>query len=188
MANAWRRPAAAIAYRRRFVTGYTADYYTARRDMPETAFWYRGIFGPSNMGAGLCYALGATSYEQVQKTLNIDDGECRAMPGNTTAREQAEAIRASATRRPRLAFDIGCGRGEIAATLAHLGIPAVAVDPSAAAGGLVGQTADKFYGIPSGGVEFVRATGLAALRACREAPDTAIFCECVEHIPLGEMY
>ncbi len=188
MANAWRRPAAAIAYRRRFVTGYTADYYTARREMPETASWYRGIFGPANMGAALCYALGATSYGRVQKILDIDDNECRAMPDNTSAKEQAEAIRTSATRSPMLAFDIGCGRGEIAATLTHLGIRAVAVDPSAAAGGLVEQTAGRFYGIPPGGVEFVQATGLAALRGSQEVPDTVIFCESVEHIPMGELH
>lgn len=108
------------------------------------------------------------------------------MPDNTAAREQAEAIRASTTRRPRPAFDIGCGRDEVAATLAHLGIPAVAMDLSAAAGGQVGQAASKFYGI-SGGVEFVGATGLAALPR-RESPDTAIFCESVEHIPPGELY
>lgn len=188
VANAWRRPAASIAYRRRFVTGYTTDYYTGRRNMPETASWYKGIFGPANMGAALCYALGATSYDEVRKTLGIDDGECRAMPDNTSAREQAATIRASATRRPRLVFDIGCGRGEIAATLAHLGIRAVAVDPSAAAGGLVRETAGRFYGIPQGGVEFVQATGLAALREYQEKPDTAIFCESIEHIPTDELY
>lgn len=178
---------ARIRYRRRFNTGYTRSYYTDRRDIPECRSWHERIIRPADMGAALCYALGATSWEQVRETLRCDDR--MELPSGVSARGQAAAIaEAGFGRSPKLVFDIGCGRGEIASTLAYLGVRVVAVDPSASAGALVGETAQKFYRLAQGAVSFRKSTGLKALRAHSEMPDTIVFCESVEHIPLHELY
>lgn len=176
-----------IRYRRRFSAGYTRGYYTDRRDIPECRSWHEGIIRPADMGAALCYAFGATSWEQVRQTLHCDDS--MNLPSGASAREQAATIAgAKLGRLPRLVFDIGCGRGEVAATLAYLGVRAVAVDPSASAGALVGETAQKFYGLAPESVPFTRSTGIKALRMHNEVPDTIVFCESVEHIPLRELH
>ena len=182
----YRRCMQAIAFRRRFVAGYTVDYY--RQDNPECRSWEMGIIRPQDMGAAVCYALGATSYDDVCRTLGIaDDGtDTRTLP-DTRATDQAEALRAGATRTPRLVFDIGCGRGEVAATFAYLGIEAVAVDPSASVGRLVDQTPAKLYGMESGAVKFTRATAFESLSRQPRVPDTIVFCESIEHIPVSEV-
>lgn len=178
---------ARILYIRRFSAGYTKNYYTANLHMPECRSWHEGIIRPADMGAALCYAFGAESWEQVSRALCCDDST--DLPSGVSAREQATAIaKAGLGRSPKLVLDIGCGRGEIAATLAHMGVRAVAVDPSAAAEALVAETAQKFYGLPPDAVPFVKSTGLKALRAHGKASDTVIFCESIEHIPLGELY
>lgn len=176
-----------IRYRRRFSAGYTRGYYTGRLDIPECRSWHEGIIRPADMGAALCYALGASSWKLVRQTLRCGDN--MELPGGTSAREQAVVIaEAGFGRSPKLVFDMGCGRGEIAATLVHLGVRAVAVDPSASAEALVDETAQKFYGLAPGAVPFKRSTGLKALRTHSEVPDTIVFCESVEHIPLHELY
>ena len=176
-----------IAYRRRFAVGYTADYY--KRDCLEAQSWKMGIIRPQDMGAAVCYALGATSWDEVCRTLGIaDDGtDTRTLPSSTRAVDQAEALRTGATRTPHLVFDIGCGRGEVAATLAYLGIDAVAVDPSRHAGDFVAQTPPKLYGLKSDAVKFMSATAYEALSRHTRVPDTLVFCESIEHIPVKEV-
>ena len=179
--------AAKIQYWRRFSTGYTRGYYTDRHDIPECKSWHEGIIRPADMGAALCYAFGATSWGQVRRTLQCDDS--MDLPSGVSARAQAKTIMDAAFgRSPKLVFDVGCGRGEVAATLAYLGVRAVAVDPAASVSALIDETARRFYGLPTGAVRFRRATGLKALRMHGEVPDTIVFCESVEHIPLPELY
>ena len=175
-----------VAYRHRFDTGYTLDYY--KQDNPECRSWEMGIIRPQDMGAAICYALGATSWNEVCRTLGIvDDGtDTRTLP-STRAVDQAEALRAGATRTPHLVFDIGCGRGEVAATFAYLGIDIVAVDPSTAVGELVSQAPPKLYGLKSDYVKFTCATAFEALSESSRVPDTLVFCESIEHIPVNEV-
>lgn len=175
-----------IAYRRRFDAGYTSGYY--QRDIPECQSWEMGIIRPQDMGAAICYALGATSWDEVCRTLDIaaDSAGTRTLP-STRAVDQAEVLRTSATRTPRLVFDIGSGRGEVAATFAYLGIDAVAVDPAPAAGDLVSQAPSKLYGLKSNAVKFTCATAFEALSKSSRVPDTLVFCESIEHIPVDEV-
>lgn len=182
----YRRCMQSIAYRRRFDTKYTLDYY--KQDNPECRSWKMGIIRPHDMGAAICYALGATSWDDVCRTLDIaDDGtDTRTLP-DTRAIDQAKALRASATRTPRLVFDIGCGRGEVAATFAYLGIEVVAIDPSASVGHLVSLTPSKLYGMKSDAVKFTRATAFESLSSSPVVPDTIVFCESIEHIPVKEV-
>ena len=184
----WSGASARMLYWRRYSAAYTRDYYVRRTDVPECRSWHMGIIRPGDMGASICYALGATSWEQVCRTLGCDDSV--GLPGGkTSAREQARIMgEAGLGRRPGLAYDMGCGRGEVASTLVHMGISAVAVDPSHAAGALVAETASRFYGLPSSSVQFERSTSLEALRRSARTPDTVIFCESVEHIPLRELF
>ena len=179
---------ARLTYWRRYSVAYTRDYYVSRTDVPECRSWHMSIIRPADMGASVCYALGAASWGQVCRILGCDDSV--SLPGGaTTAAEQAGIIgSAGLGRRPSLVYDMGCGRGEVAATLVHMGFNAVAVDPSHSAGRLVGETAMRFYGLPGASVPFERATSLGALRRSARTPDTVIFCESIEHIPLGELF
>ena len=178
---------ARVTYWLRHRIGYTREYYVGMIDNPEVQSWHRNIIRPPDMGAAICYALGATSWEQVCQILGCDDSI--TLPrGKTSAAEQAGIIaNAGLGRKPNLVYDIGCGRGEVAATLVHMGICAVAVDPSHATGALVDETASRLYGLSSMSVPFKRATCLEALRKSVQTPDTIIFCESVEHIPMKEL-
>ena len=183
----WNGADARVTYILRHRIAYTRDYYTGMADIPECESWHRGIIRPPDAGAAICYALGATSWEQVCQILGCDDSI--ALPRvKTSAAEQAETIaNAGLGREPGLVYDMGCGRGEVAATLVYMGIDAIAVDPSHAAGALVDETAGRFYGLPSMSVPFERATCLGALRMSARTPDTVIFCESVEHMPMKEL-
>ena len=183
----WSCVDARVTYRLRHRIAYTKEYYVGMTGNPEVQSWHRNIIRPPDMGAAICYALGATSWEQVCQIMGCDDSI--ALPrGKTSATEQARVIASAGLgRMPNLVYDIGCGRGEVAATLVYMGISAVAVDPSHAAGALVDETASRFYGLPSMSVPFERATCLQALRKSVQTPDTIIFCESVEHIPMKEL-
>ena len=178
---------ARVTYRLRHRIAYTREYYVAMTDNPECQSWHRNIIRPPDMGAAICYSLGATSWEQVCQIMGCDDSI--TLPrGKTSAAEQAGIMaNAGLGRIPSLVYDMGCGRGELAATLVYMGISAVAVDPSHAAGALVDETASRFYGLPSMSVPFERATCLEALLKSVQTPDTIIFCESVEHIPMKEL-
>ena len=185
----WNGASARVTYRLRYNVAYTRDYYVAHADMPECQSWHRNIIRPADMGASICYALGATSWEQVCKIQGCDDSVSLPPRGKTSAAEQAEIISSAGLgRKPGLVYDMGCGRGEVAATLIHMGISAVAVDPAHAAGALVDETAKRFYGLPAASVPFERSTAFGALRRSSQTPDTVIFCESVEHMPLGELF
>ena len=175
--------------RARFRSGYDRDYYTAR-DIPECRSHAMGIIRPGDMGAAVLYALGIDSYEEVRRILSVPD-DPRALPAGTDARSQAALIKSHIRRRPALAVDMGCGRGEVAATLAHLGINALAVDPSAHAEPLVEETARRFYGLDRGAVPFEKKGCYQALKGLRRSgtiPDAVIFCESIEHMPEGEVW
>ena len=176
--------------RARFRSGYDRDYYTAR-DIPECRSHAMGIMRPGDMGAAVLYALGAGSYEEVRRILSVPD-DPRALPAGTDARSQAALIESHMRRRPVLAVDMGCGRGEaVAATLAHLGINALAVDPSAHAESLVKETARRFYGLDRGAVPFLNKGCYSALKGLRRretVPDAVIFCESIEHMPEDEVW
>ena len=187
----------AARYATRFRSGYTPGYYTAR-DIPECRSYGMGIIRPGDMGAAVLYALGIDSYDDVRRILSIPRSDPRHLPRSTDARSQAALIRRHMRRRPRLAVDMGCGRGEVAATLAHLGTGVLAVDPSACAGDLVRETARRFYG-PHCAVPFLNKGCHSALRSLRRArgggrgrglpmPDTVIFCESAEHMPAKEVW
>ena len=183
----WGRIDARVTYRLRHRIAYTREYYVGMTGIPECQSWHRNIIRPPDMGAAICYALGATSWEEVCQILGCDDSI--ALPrGKTSAAGQAKTMAdAGLGRMPNLVYDMGCGRGEVAATLVYMGISAVAVDPSHAAGALVGETASRFYGLPGASVPFERATCLEALRKSVQAPDTIIFCESIEHMPMKEL-
>lgn len=183
----WNGADARVTYRLRHRVAYTRDYYVGRTDAPECESWHRGIVRPPDAGAAICYALGATSWGQVCRILGCDDSI--ALPrGKTSAKEQAGIMaNAGLVRKPGLVYDMGCGRGEVAATLVYMGYDAVAVDPSHAAGTLVDETAGRFYGLPGMSVPFERATCLEALRRSSRTPDTVVFCESVEHVPMEEL-
>lgn len=184
----WNGASARVTYRLRHRVAYTREYYVGAGDIPECKSWHRNIIRPPDAGAAICYALGATSWERVCQILGCDDSI--ALPRvKTSAAEQARIIaNAGLGRTPSLVYDMGCGRGEVAATLVYMGISAVAVDPSHAAGALVDETASRFYGLPCTSVPFERATCLGALRKSAQTPDTVIFCESVEHIPTKELF
>ena len=185
----WNGACERVTYRFRYNIAYTRDYYVAHADMPECQSWHRNIIRPADMGASICYALGASSWEQVCKIQGCDSSVSLPPRGKTSAAEQAEVIgSAGLGRKPCLVYDMGCGRGEVAATLVHMGISAIAVDPSHAAGALVDETARRLYGLPAASVPFERATSLGALRRSSQIPDTVIFCESVEHMPLSEVF
>ena len=141
------------------------------------------------MGASICYALGASSWEQVAKIQGCDDSVSLPPSDKTSAAEQAEIIgNAGLGRKPGLVYDMGCRRGEVAATLVHMGIGATAVDPSHAAGALAGETAKRLYRPPAASVPFERTTSIGALRRSSQTPDTVIFCESVEHMPPSKLF
>ena len=173
-------------YRARFRSGYDRDYYTSR-DLAECWSYDMRIIRPGDMGAAILYAFGIDSFDDVQRILSIPPSEPRYLPAGTDARSQAALLGSHMRRRPRLAVDMGCGRGEIASTLAHLGVDAIAVDPSAHAKSLVGDTARLFYGHPAP-PPFLNKTCYEALRGMSAPPDTVIFCESIEHIPAEEVW
>ena len=185
----WNGASDRVTYRLRYNIAYTRDYYVAHADMPECQSWHRNIIRPADMGAAICYALGAASWEEVCRIQGCDDSVSLPPRGETTAAEQSRIIGgAGLGRNPGLVYDMGCGRGEVAATLVYMGISAVAVDPSHAAGALVDETARRFYGLPAASVPFERGTALGALCRSSQTPDTVIFCESVEHMPLSELF
>ena len=173
-------------YRARLRSGYDRDYYTSR-DIAECWSYDMRIIRPGDMGAAISYAFGIDSYDDVARILFIPPSNPRYLPAGVDARSQAALLGSYMRRRPRLAVDMGCGRGEIAATLAHLGVDVIAVDPSAHAKSLVGDTARLFYGLPTP-PPFLNKTCYQALRGMRTPPDTVIFCESIEHMPVGEVW
>ena len=176
-------------YRARFRSGYDRGYYTAR-DIPECRSYDARIIRPGDMGAAILYAFGIDSYDDVSRILSIPLSNPRHIPAaadGSDARSQAALLASHMRRSPRLAVDMGCGRGEIACTLAHLGIDVLAVDPSAHAGGLVRETAHCFYG-QAAGPTFLNKGCHSALSGMRTTPDTVIFCESIEHIPEKDIW
>lgn len=174
-------------YRTRFRTGYDLDYYTSR-DIPECRSYDMGIIRPGDMGAAILYAFGIDSYDDVSRILSIPPSDPRHLPAGADVRSQATLLGSHMSRRPRLAVDMGCGRGEIAATLAHLGVNTLAVDPSAHTENLVRDTARRFYGQATAPVPFLNKGCYSALRGMRTPPDTVIFCESIEHMPVKEVW
>ena len=175
----------AWAYSTRFRRRYTAEYYTVG-DNPERKSWGMGIIRPGDMGAAILYALGAGSYDEVVRIMDMPPGDPRHLPSGTTALQQSAVLARHVRRDPGFVVDMGCGRGEVAATLAHLGMEVVAVDPSAHAGRFVQETARRFYGMARP-IPFRSKSCYAALRGLGRVPDTVIFCESIEHIPEGEV-
>lgn len=175
------------SYRARFRSGYDRDYYTAR-DIPECRSYREGVLRPGDMGAAILYAFGIDSYDDVRRILSIPPSDPRHIPANADACSQAALLGRHMKRRPELVVDMGCGRGEIACTLAHLGIDALAVDPSAYAETLVGEAARRLYGPGCRTPPFLNRGCHSALRGMRRVPDTVIFCESLEHMPEKEVW
>jgi hypothetical protein len=147
---------------------YTRDYFTARA-CPEIQSWHKKILR-TDIASCLCYALGNPDVEAMRKVSGIP------------FREHLDKIAAGATRTPKLAVDIGAGRGEILALLSLLDITAIGLDPSPGADVLVPQTMAEwapqskfhmFYNLDS-------YRGMCILEDL--AIDTIIMCESLEHI------
>lgn len=170
---------------------YGIDYFVGRA-CPECMSYEMKILRPGDMGACLCYALGYTSYTQVQVMFGIPNDNPRWLPSGDHFYAQAQRVQAKAIRTPKFVVDIGAGRGELTAALLCLGIETVAIDPAPGAAPLFRRT---MMGWPSGlsipplPVNFIARgmyDGLAELASQGKPVDTIIMCESMEHIPEKE--
>ena len=137
--------------------------------------------------ATLCYALGATSGEEVCRIQGCDYGSSLPCRETTAAKQVRIIANAGLGRMPNLVYDMGCGCGGVAAALIYMGNDAVAVEPLHATVALVDETTSHFYRLPSMSMPFERVTRLKALYMSIQMPDTIIFCESVEHVPVKKL-
>ena len=176
-----------VKYFFRYRLVYDTKQYTVKNgpDHPEVEAYHRRIIKPGDAGSALLYAVGITDYSRVMEIFKIRH---QAEFGPMDRFEQADAVKRHMTRRPRLVFDIGAGRGEISALFTHIGIRSVPIEPSRAAGDLVRRTYREYYGIEecAGLINQNSFKGMKTALARHGRPDTVIFCESIEHIPESE--
>ena len=170
----------------RYRYGYTRDHYLVGGN-PERDSYAMKTIRPGDMGAALAYSLGSRTYEDVVKILEIDTSVPYYLPEGTSCIEQAKQLARQSTRDPNLVIDIGCGRGEIAGTLAYMGIGCIAVDPAKGAAVLIGRTFREFFNMSTlpTNTEFINKSafeGMWEIKRRGLRPDTVIFCESIEHI------
>ena len=154
---------------------------------PEYLSCHRNIIRPPDMGAVMCYALDAISWEQVCQITGCNNNI--TLPrGKTSATVQTIIIaNAGLSRMPNLIYNMRCGRCEVAAVPVYMCSSAVAVNPSHATGALVDETACHFYGLRNISAPFERTTCIKALHKSVQTPDAIIFCESVEHAPIMKL-
>ena len=178
-----------LFYPFRYKYGYNRGYYLIG-DIPERKSYKMRIIRPGDMGAALAYAFGVKTYSDVVRIFEIDTSIQHYLPKNTSCREQADQLVECQTRKPNLVLDVGCGRGEVSATLTHMGIMCIPIDPARGAASLIEETFREYYDLPPPH-EFINKPVLDALRELRKTgltPDTIIFCESIEHIPHKEFF
>ena len=170
-------------YNFRYKYGYDANHFLVG-DAPEVLSFTKKLIRPGDMGAALSYAFGIDNYQDVQKIFGIKD-DPTFLPDNTDCVEQINTLLKYKKRTPKLVLDIGCGRGEVSATLAYCKIKCVAIDPSSGSRDIINDTYMKYYGLSN--PEFINDTALAAVQKVSDF-DTVIFCESMEHISTKEFF
>ena len=174
-----------ILLKDKYKSKYDVKYFL-EGDTPERASYFLKIIRPQDMGAAIMYATGTTNYDSVVKLLGIDKNNPLEFPRNTNCIRQANLLKQNMTRVPKCVIDIGCGRGELSATLRYMGINTIAVDPSDGAAELVMKTHSDFYNIHE--CNFIHKTLVEGMKEIlkENTPDTIIFCESIEHIDATE--
>ena len=138
-------------------------------------YWKRRLKGC--MLAAIGYALGIPKYE------DIIEANSEYMGGSETYEKQMAILFSKATRIPKLVFEVGSGRGELAAALTAFDIPCIASDfmPDFEKGL---RKTDALWGAKVNGmcVDIIEASHIMR----KVKPDTVILCETIEHIPREE--
>lgn len=188
--NAMRRIPTAMLYPVRYKYGYTSHYYLGR-SLPETEPYNMGMIRPSDMGAAMAYSLGYRDYDSVVKLFGLDPKRPRHFPPNLKCDVQIRDLMAGRTRTPKLAIDVGAGRGEITASFLYAGVDCIAIEPSVSGLDLVKNTSQKWYNMDFPESNFLNSGVFDGMRQIEQAgriPDTVIMCECLEHIGKKEFW
>jgi SAM-dependent methyltransferase len=150
----------------RGILNYTVSHYVDG-DYAEAVSYRDGAMRLDQFNA-IRYALGATS--------NVTDMPARFAEQVTMLGDW------DWPRRPKLVLDLGSGRGELAAGLAALTIPYLAVDPSPGGSFLTPQTIVDWSGWRP---HFMAIPASEAVRGF--AADTFMLSEAIEHLPDSEL-
>ena len=134
--------------------------------------------------AAIGYAFGLPSFDAVREALSFTGtGQC--VEDGMDAGAQLARLTALQTRAPRGILEIGSGRGEVAVSLAHLGYPVQAIEPSPGAVEWCARTAERFYGqaVSALPLRILNAPGHTVLDEIDwSAIDTVLMVESLEHI------
>ena len=95
--------------------------------------------------AAIAYAFGLPSFEALRAVVAFEGVGRDPVHDGLTAVDQLSRVRAAATRIPTGALEIGIGRGEVTASLVHLGCPVQAIEPSPGAVEWLSRTAKNFF-------------------------------------------
>lgn len=147
------------------MSGYDRDYYLNRGTIEVLA--YKNKEMRQDMGCALAYLFGAESYElAVESFVRV----------TSSFHDSVWEIGKTFLERPRLVFDIGCGRGELSMALDWMGCQVVAFDPSEAAIDICRETSGSSSGVTWVCSDFAQA----AMWGGRV--DAVVFSESIEHI------
>jgi hypothetical protein len=197
------------------LSGYVDDYFTNRNKIEHKSY-YLGILRPGDMGAAMCYAFGsAKSYRGVREVLGfpssysrpsfsdehrevlpkirvngvsrLDCETCIWYPTDVSLDQQLDKITSCSTRVPDLVVSVGCGKGEIDACFRKLGVRCVGIDPSPALIPIYKDTMEQWADVDDYEL-YTMGLEEAVERLNKEGlvPDTVIFCESIEHIPMDQ--
>jgi hypothetical protein len=156
---------------------YTKDYFlwgdSGGNDRDRADYHVKRL--RSNQVDAIGYAYGYTNNEDI-KAQYTDGGDFRA---------QIAALKNKQTRHPKLAVDVGTGRGELATALYYGGTPTFGVDPTPGSRECFYETTkwveeNKRPDFINKGI----ALGLFDIYNMLLRPDTIILCETIEHIPI----
>jgi hypothetical protein len=158
-------------YTENYIFGVENDYTNSERGQ----YWKKQL--KDCIVSAIGYALGLRDYGETTTAFAGNLGD------SCTYMEQMEALLGKARRVPRLVFEVGSGRGELAAALTASSVPCIASDFMDGFDRALDRIGALWGVKPEGlNVDFVEASRL--MRDLK--PDTVILCETIEHIPRKE--
>lgn len=161
---------------------YTKEYFTNNPGSREQGFWDKGQIRNGDQYAAIGYALGRTSFKEIQDVVGFEGIGDKVM--GIPVKETLQKLRHN--RNPKHILEIGGGRGEISVAFSYLRYDVTMYEPCAMAGDLIFQTIKKL------GIGLYDDIDLYAGLSLKwitdfSLYDTIIFCESIEHIAEDEI-